>query len=130
MTLERVARALNEHFGVGNPGHWEVYTEAARAALDASGNDERWQPIETAPMDTPVRVQLGDGMTIVARLMPDAALNDEEQPCNQWQAEYEGEHPECWHDGCCWESNMDGQASLQPRGWSAIARTQEQSRHD
>jgi hypothetical protein len=33
--VERVARVLNKHFGVGNEEHWIVYCAAARAAIEA-----------------------------------------------------------------------------------------------
>jgi hypothetical protein len=100
----------------------ERQARAAIAALQAvpAASEVGWQPIESAPYDTPVRVKLGNSMAIVARLMPDASMNDEGKPCDQWQAQYEGEHPECWTDGACWESNADGLCSMQPRAWTAL----------
>lgn len=62
-------------------------------------------------------------MVIVARLVPGAAMTTEEQSCDQWQAEYDGEHPECWTGGACWESNADEVMSLQPTGWLPITPT-------
>lgn len=79
-----------------------------------------WQPIETAPVGVPVRVRVGEGMTLVAKLVSGGSMNSDEEFCDQWQAEHEGEHPECWHDGCCWESNADEQMSLQPTHWQLL----------
>lgn len=89
------------------------------AALPLS-SVEGWQPIETAPVNTPVRVKLGEGMVIVARLVPDASITSDGQTCDQWQAEFENEHPECWSDGCCWESNVDEICSMQPTHWMPL----------
>lgn len=74
-----------------------------------------WMPIETAPYDTPVEIQVGR-MTMWARLLPNAS-EGEDGPCDQWQAEYEGEHPPCWSGGACWASNEDEVESLQPTTW-------------
>lgn len=74
-----------------------------------------WMPIETAPYDTPVEIQVGR-MTMWARLLPNAS-EGEDGPCDQWQAEYEGEHPPCWSGGACWASNEDEVESLQPTAW-------------
>ncbi len=75
-----------------------------------------WQPIETAPVDSPVRVKCGE-MTFLARLVPWASINSEGAECDQWQAENEGEHPPCWSGGACWESNENECLSLQPTHW-------------
>ncbi|WP_174804399.1 hypothetical protein [Martelella limonii] len=83
--------------------------------------DEKWRPIETAPYKTVVRVKVGNSMTFEARLMPDASLNSGGKSCDQWQAVHEGEHPEDWSDGACWESNADEMPSSQPTAWRPIA---------
>lgn len=85
-----------------------------------------WQDIASAPLNTPVLVRVGEGMTFIARLLPDASMTTADETCDQWQAEYEDEHPPCWSDGCCWESNEDGNASLQPRGWQPLPTPTEQ----
>lgn len=79
-----------------------------------------WQPIETAPVNEAVLVRVGMGMAFAARLVPDAAMTDEEASCDQWQAEHEGEHPPCWSGGCCWASNEDENTSLQPTHWMPL----------
>lgn len=79
-----------------------------------------WQPIETAPYGVPVRVKLERGTTIVAVLRNNAATTEDGDDCDQWQAHFEGEHPECWTDGACWQSNADNVMSLQPRAWTAL----------
>ena len=80
--------------------------------------EDEWRPINTAPIDTPIRVKVGE-MTFLARLLPDASMTSDERSCDQWQAEREGEHPPCWSGGACWESNEDEVMSLQPTQWRA-----------
>lgn len=75
-----------------------------------------WMGIESAPVNTPVRIKAGN-MTFLARLIPDASMSDLDTACDQWQAEIEGEHPPCWSGGACWASNEDGVTSLQPTAW-------------
>lgn len=78
---------------------------------------ENWQDIETAPYNTVVIVKVGLSMEFEASLIPDSAMSSLEEFCDQWQAAHEGEHPPCWSGGCCWESNEDENASLQPHAW-------------
>ena len=78
----------------------------------------RWQPIETAPYNTPVRVKVGLRV-FPAILVPGASLTADEEPCDQWQATTDL-HPECWTDGACWESNADEQKSVHPFAWKEI----------
>jgi hypothetical protein len=78
---------------------------------------EEWQDIKTAPYRLPVVVQLEDGSELLAELVPNASMTDEEMPCDQWQEIEEGSAPPCWTDGACWESNHDEVMSLQPRKW-------------
>lgn len=75
-----------------------------------------WQPLESAPYNTPVEIKAGS-MTFLARLLPDAAFEEDDTTCDQWQAEIEGEHPPCWSEGACWSSNLDEVESLQPTAW-------------
>lgn len=77
-------------------------------------------PIATAPVNEEVFVYCGE-MRFRAKLVPGASMTMDEEPCDQWQATIEGEHPPCWSDGCCWASNEDENASLQPTHWSPIA---------
>lgn len=93
---------------------------ALRAAPPVGARVTGWQPIETAPYGVPVRVKLGRGTTIVAVLRNNAATTEDGNDCDQWQAHFEGEHPECWTDGACWQSNADNVMSLQPRAWTAL----------
>lgn len=85
-----------------------------------------WQPIDTAPYSTPVEVRVGS-MTFLAQLEPDASLADDEQPCDQWQAVNEGEHPPCWSEGACWSSNSNEVMSRQPEAWRFARTTLEAS---
>lgn len=83
------------------------------------GMDLSWQPIETAPYSKAVEVRVG-GMTFLARLWPDHSVDQNEQSCDQWVADNEGEHPPCWSEGACWESNADEMPSLQPTAWRTV----------
>lgn len=87
--------------------------------LEALAKDG-WQDIANAPVNTPVRVKAGN-MTFIARIVLGASMTSDEQECNQWQAEHEGEHPPCWSGGACWESNEDEAMSLHPTHWQPIA---------
>ena len=78
-----------------------------------------WRDISSAPYRTLVRVKVGS-VTLLARLVPDASMTSEEQGCDQWCAEIEGEHPPCWSGGACWESNEDEAPSLQPTAWQPL----------
>lgn len=78
-----------------------------------------WRPIESAPFNTPVEIKAGS-MTFLARLMPDASEDENEQSCDQWVAHIEGEHPPCWSGGACWSSNENDGRSLQPEAWRHI----------
>lgn len=111
----------------GKCGHGPAPKECRASSAPATGEREQivgWQDIASAPFNTPVRVKAGS-MTFLARLIPNAAMATDEQVCDQWQAEVEGEHPPCWSGGACWESNEDEALSLQPTQWmpaEAIAR--------
>ena len=76
-----------------------------------------WQPIKTAPRDTPVVIRTELGRIFAARLMPDAAIDDDNNTCDAWGSEHEGLHPDCWTDGMCWTTNGDGDESDQPVSW-------------
>lgn len=104
------------------PFEYIARTEIVR--LNAHIAAMEWQPIDTAPYSTPVEVRVGS-MTFLARLEPDASLADDEQPCDQWQAVNEGEHPPCWSEGACWSSNTDKVMSRQPEAWRFVPTTLE-----
>lgn len=91
---------------------WTCNGEPEQPSPDAPG-----QPIATAPINEEVFVYCGE-MRFRAKLVPGASMTMDEEPCDQWQATREGEHPPCWSDGCCWASNEDENASLQPTRWS------------
>lgn len=102
--------------------------EDAIAAWNRRASD--WQPIETAPYRKNVEVRVGEGMTFLAMLVPDASMTDEEQSCDQWTATHEGEHPPCWSGGGCWASNEDEVESLQPTAWRYPAQAHAPTTHD
>lgn len=115
----RLAPQRRHELTVGVPAD-EITRLTARIAELA------WQPIDTAPYSTPVEVRVGS-MTFLARLESDASLSDDEQPCDQWQAVNEGEHPPCWSEGACWSSNTDEVMSRQPEAWRFARTTLEAS---
>lgn len=118
---DHIALWLEEHLDDDTGIGWlacrivEAHEDATRA-LSAEVEALRWQPLETAPYSTPVRVKVG-GMTLLASLEPNASMSEMDTACDQWQAVNEGEHPPCWTDGACWESNDNGDCSLQPEAW-------------
>lgn len=119
--VERVAREIGhiwENYDI--PIGMLLFREMARASI-AIIQAEAWQPIQTAPYNEPVKIKVGEGMEFVARLIPDGSMSSEEESCDQWVAEHEGEHPECWSGGACWESNEGEVASLQPTRWKPLA---------
>lgn len=75
----------------------------------------RWQPIETAPYDTPVAVKAGR-MHFGAILRPGASMTENGVPCDQWRATGD-RFPKNWSEGACWESNADEMMSDQPTAW-------------
>ena len=78
-----------------------------------------WLPIESAPYEQTVEIKVGS-MTFLAALHPGVSEDDEGRSCDQWQAAVEGEHPPCWTDDACWQSNSNEQMSLQPTAWRAL----------
>ena len=73
-----------------------------------------WKPSREAPYDTPLRVRLENGQEITARLLCNVSMTSEGEDCDQWVAENEGEHPDCWTEGACWASNHNEVRSVQP----------------
>lgn len=110
----------------GNAPYVPVKMADAKAILAAlassapvTGEREQivgWLGIASAPYDVPVCVKAGS-MTFLARLIGNEAMTTEGQPCDQWHAEIEGEHPPCWSGGACWTSNENEDLSLQPTHW-------------
>ena len=90
------------------------------ARLKASGEPVSWKSIANAPYDTPLTVRVG-GMTFGAILRRGVSETTDGDPCDQWQALIEDEHPPCWTDGACWEINADGYGSREPEAWRTIA---------
>lgn len=99
--------------------HFEAFAiRDAQPAPDAVA-EAAWSGVENAPYDTPLTVLAG-GMTFAAILRRDASLNEDGESCDQWQAVVEGEHPPCWTDGACWESNEDGISCLWPEAFMPL----------
>lgn len=115
-------RIVDDMWSAGDAKWHEFAVQAALAAIKET-TEREWQPIETAPYNQIVEVRAGK-MTFHARLVPDASWSDLDTRCDQWQAAIEGEHPPCWSDGACWESNADEVASLQPTAWRALRNTE------
>ncbi len=81
-----------------------------------------WQDIASARYGEIVLIRAGR-MSFEAVLVPDVSINESGDFCDQWQAAHEGEHPPCWTDGACWESNEDDRASLQPTAWMPLCQS-------
>lgn len=79
-----------------------------------------WKAIESAPYGVEVEVRAGR-MTFPAMLVRDGSMTDEDRSCDQWQATTD-KHPRDWCDGCCWESNSEGNMSAQPSKWRFTTR--------
>lgn len=88
-------------------------TDTSLAALAAKAM--QWQDIASAPLNTPVRVSVGESMTFAARLVPNASVNSEEQSCYQWKAAQKGvtrdyvedEQPFYAEDNKAWQLGWD-----------------------
>jgi hypothetical protein len=78
-----------------------------------------WLSAMTPPYAQEVEVRVG-AMRFRAKLMQGASLDENGRSCDQWQAAREGEHPPCWTDGACWESNADLSPSLQVDAWRFV----------
>src|SRR3546814_20056819 len=79
-----------------------------------------WERDANAPYDTVVEVLTYGGKRFRARLLHDASMQEDETPCDQWQAEEGEKHPRDWCGGACWEINSEGLASD-----PVVARTEE-----
>lgn len=75
----------------------------------------KFQQIATAPYWKHVEVKVGRRW-FLAMKVANGSLDENERPCDQWQALTDN-HPACWSDGACWESNADGNMSAQPEAW-------------
>ncbi len=75
-----------------------------------------WQPIDSAPNGVSVQVKCEGFKPFLATLVRDASIDENERPCDQWQADTDT-FPGCWSDGACWASNADGVMSKQPQKW-------------
>lgn len=75
-----------------------------------------WQPIETAPAETCVKVRLESGGTLLASLHF-GNVENKDGMCWAWQTECEDDCPDSWTDGYCWAVNEDGVPSDQPTHW-------------
>lgn len=80
-------------------------------------SDNPWQAIESAPYEIGVEIKVEGGTVLNAELRRDASLSEDEEPCDQWVAAEGADYPACWSAGACWQSNEDGNMSLQPIAW-------------
>ncbi|MDG4719385.1 hypothetical protein [Thalassospira aquimaris] len=103
----------------------DVVIEAARAwrskfpGLYPEPEADEWST-GPAPYGVKVWVKLANGCQMQAAWVKDATLNEDHEPCDQWQAEDGEDHPESWHDGVCWDSNADGNPSMPVIGWKPV----------
>jgi hypothetical protein len=84
---------------------------------------EDWQDMKTAPMDgSDIQIRTFDGFEMLARFEPQGFMTEDGKDCGGWVASVEGEHPECWSGGACWESNEQEVASDHPSAWRPAGR--------
>jgi hypothetical protein len=80
-----------------------------------------WQPIETAPLDTAVKIKTLRGVEFYA--IRDVYCETENgADCIAWREVDEGKAPSCWSDGVCWSENIDGEQSDMPVSWMPLPR--------
>jgi hypothetical protein len=80
-----------------------------------------WQSMSSAPKDgTWIWAMIpGYGDALIA--WDASLLNSAEEECGGWSFMGDGEPPDSWTDGICWESNEDGEPSVQPVQWKVMA---------
>ena len=80
-----------------------------------------WMSIESAPRDgTAILAEIpGHGSDCVIA-WSGGLLDSNGDECGGWEY-LEGEPPECWTDGVCWEVNAEGQKSMHPTRWKPLA---------
>ncbi len=82
-----------------------------------------WQPIESAPKDgtvIKVRCEFGNHAIEFEAYWDAVGEAVDGGTAHGWVAENQDEHPECWHDGVCWASNADENASWPPCSWMPL----------
>lgn len=80
-----------------------------------------WRPIESAPRDgRDIEIRTFDGFEMKARWERGGFENAEGKSVGSWVASDEDEHPPCWTDGACWESNADEVQSDPPIMWRPV----------
>lgn len=81
-----------------------------------------WQPIETAPRDgTWIQARIpGHGSDNVIAWVG-GLLNDKGEERGGWGYMEDGEPPDDWTDGVCWETNEDGLPSTNPTHWKPLS---------
>lgn len=79
-----------------------------------------WQPIETAPRDGTAILVKTVGDHYLEAYWGDSLMNKAEHFCSGWFANKEDNHPACWTDGVCWESNADEEPSDPPILWTPL----------
>jgi len=81
--------------------------------------DKVWKPIETAPADgETIELRTVKGYKLLGFLQG-GHLDKDENEIYAWSCPDE-DHPDCWTDGVCWESNEDELKSDQPKWWRKL----------
>lgn len=77
-----------------------------------------WCPfMDQAPHDgTPIQARIAGYGSDNIIAWQEGFLNTAGDPCGCW-VYMEGEPPDCWTDGVCWESNEDQSPSAPPIAW-------------
>jgi hypothetical protein len=82
------------------------------------------QPMETIPNEGFFKLYFIDHKPIDATWEDgfEKSIDGTGGTCSAFVALFEGEHPECWTDGVCWEVNESGKPSMQPIGWGKASK--------
>jgi len=102
---------LSEHYAPLDPAERDLLLRLLGEEAEPRG----WQPIETAPKDGTCVVMLTRGGSVVR-----ASFGNLGDDAWTWIATNDDEHPKCWTDGACWESNEDDEPSDQPVYWMPL----------
>ena len=112
---------MPELIEVGNQACTEILAALTPSALSGDAG-EGWHLIDSAPKDgTEIQARIpGNGEDNVIAWVDDL-IDSNGEYCGAWAFTRDQEPPDCWTDGYCWEVNEDGDRSVQPTHWAALA---------
>lgn len=78
-----------------------------------------WQDIASAPWNEDVLIRTEAGRELIA-ILGYYACDEHGNDCAAWAESLEGDAPNCWSEGICWEVNADGVRSDTPVSWQPL----------